>query len=245
MKNQYVADIGDYGKYSLLKAFLNDGIKVGINWYLTSDDGSNDGKFTKYLDNDSENSLKGYDPETFEVLRKVKVTDKTIHGIEQSGLLAGCSFYNEKIELSGTKQDRMEKRKKWHMNAVKQLSDASLVFLDPDNGLREKENYRKNANKYVLPDEIRAYYKKQNVVYYCHKGRRSQEEWERYKSIMLKMLPGAKPIVLTYHKGTQRSYFFLIHPKDYRKYRKIIDTFLEKWEKIFTEETILVGEEIR
>ena len=46
MKNQYVGDIGDFGKYSMLRAFIDAGIKVGVNWYLTEDDGSNDGKFT-------------------------------------------------------------------------------------------------------------------------------------------------------------------------------------------------------
>ena len=28
MKNQYVGDIGDYGKYALLRAFAEAGIKV-------------------------------------------------------------------------------------------------------------------------------------------------------------------------------------------------------------------------
>ena len=45
MKNQYVADIGDFGKYSLLRAFAEAGIKVSINWYLTVDDASNDAYF--------------------------------------------------------------------------------------------------------------------------------------------------------------------------------------------------------
>ena len=49
MKNQYVGDIGDFGKYSMLRAFIDAGIKVGVNWYLTEDDGSNDGKFMDYL----------------------------------------------------------------------------------------------------------------------------------------------------------------------------------------------------
>lgn len=49
MKNQYVGDIGDYGKYSLLRAFAEEGVKVGVNWYLTDNDGSNDGKFVDYL----------------------------------------------------------------------------------------------------------------------------------------------------------------------------------------------------
>ena len=43
MKNQYVGDIGDYGKYALLKAFSDNGVKLGINWYLTDDDGKSTG----------------------------------------------------------------------------------------------------------------------------------------------------------------------------------------------------------
>ena len=54
MKNQYVGDIGDYGKYGLLRFLAERGIQIGVNWYLTKDDGSTDGKFTKYLEISSE-----------------------------------------------------------------------------------------------------------------------------------------------------------------------------------------------
>ena len=52
MKNQYVGDVGDYGSI-MLRVFTDAGIKVGIQWYLTSDDGTTDGKFTSYLDDES------------------------------------------------------------------------------------------------------------------------------------------------------------------------------------------------
>ena len=52
MKNQYVGDIGDFGKYSLLQAFCEAGVVVGVNWYHTKDDGSSDGRFTDYLKQD-------------------------------------------------------------------------------------------------------------------------------------------------------------------------------------------------
>ena len=48
MKNQYVGDIGDYGKYSLLRYIAFHEIRIGVNWYLTDNDGSTAGKFTKY-----------------------------------------------------------------------------------------------------------------------------------------------------------------------------------------------------
>ena len=49
MKNQYIGDIGDYGKYGLLRFMANRGIKIGVNWYLTENGGSSDGRFTDYL----------------------------------------------------------------------------------------------------------------------------------------------------------------------------------------------------
>ena len=239
MKDQYVADLGDYGKYALLRAFLDAGVRVGINWYLTEDDGSNDGKFTDYLNDESEDSLKKYDPDVFEALKKIKKTERTIYGVERSGLLAGSSFYNKKLDCSGTPQERQKERGDWHRAALEKLQDSPLVFLDPDNGLRKDAKLSKNADKYVFPDEVSDYYHNtQNVVYYCHKGRRTDEKWESYKSIMPKRLPSAKSIVLTYRKGTRRSYIFLIHPKDYEGYRKILDAFLKKWDGIFIEEQI-------
>ena len=54
MKNQYVGDVGDYGKYSLLRFLALHGIRIGINWYLTDNDKSSDGKFTEYLNSDAE-----------------------------------------------------------------------------------------------------------------------------------------------------------------------------------------------
>lgn len=52
-------------------------------------------------------------------------------------------------------------------------------------------------------------------------------------------LPDAKLCVLTYHRGTQRSYIFVIHPENYRKYINIIYDFLRtRWGRLFTEEFI-------
>ena len=50
MKDQYVGDIGDYGKYGLLRYLNGCGLKIGVNWYLTPDDGRSDGNHTEYLE---------------------------------------------------------------------------------------------------------------------------------------------------------------------------------------------------
>jgi hypothetical protein len=68
MKNQYFGDVGDYGKYAMLRYLAINGISIAVNWYLTEDDGSNDDKFTSYLDKDD---MRRYDPKLFDVLKEM------------------------------------------------------------------------------------------------------------------------------------------------------------------------------
>ena len=49
MKNQYFGDIGDYGKYGLLRFLAEHEVNVAVNWYLTKNDQSNDGNLRGYL----------------------------------------------------------------------------------------------------------------------------------------------------------------------------------------------------
>lgn len=245
MKNQYVADIDDYGKYSLLRAFAEAGIKVGINWYLTEKDASNDGKFTDYLQKED---LRWHATEVFDELKKIAgIQGKSVKNIEDSGIVPGAVFYSDLLNPSGTPSDREQKRNEWFRKSVSELESAELIYMDPDNGLLEDNDpSKRGAEKYVLPDEVEQYYRAgHNVVYYCHKGRRKMGDWFDYKSIMCEVLPEAKPLVLTYHKGTQRSYIFLIHPEDFMKYSKILNRFLSKWRKIFSEEYTDKGDQSR
>lgn len=75
MKNQYVGDVGDYGKYGLLRYISNKGIHIGVNWYLTEDDGSNDGKFISYLSKESERK---YDGELYDFLKEIIEKEKNL-----------------------------------------------------------------------------------------------------------------------------------------------------------------------
>jgi hypothetical protein len=236
MKNQYVGDIGDYGKYSLLRAFSETGIRVGVNWYLTEDDGSNDGKFTSYL---QKGDLRCKDPEVFDVLNKIaNKQGKSVKDIQRSGIIKSALFYDKKLNFQGTPTQRDRLRNKWLFESMGALSNAELIFMDPDNGLLESNDASKlGAEKYVIPDEVELYFNAgHNVVYYCHKGRRTDDAWQKYKNVMFERMPSAKPAILTFHKGSQRSYVFLIHEEDFVKYRKIIDGFMRGWSGIFSEE---------
>ncbi len=238
MKNQYVADIGDYGKYSLLRAFLSAGVKVGVNWYLTENDGSTDGKFRRYLENDM---FRHYDPVVFDTLKQINESEnRTIKAIQNSNILPEACFYAEPLDAQGTRKERAEKREKWFSDSIWALSGTDLVFMDPDNGLLVKDDpSARGAEKYALPREVKEYWNTyHNVVCYCHRGRRTNEQWQEYMRVMRKTMPGTRIIVLTYHKGTQRSYVFLVRKIHFDRYRKIIDTVLRDWNGLFTDEEI-------
>ena len=236
MKDQYIADIGDYGKYALLKAFSDAGVKVGINWYYTDNDPSNDGKHVSYLERAD---LRDLCPAVFDVLKDVYKTNRTIEAFERTNVLPNAVYYRGRMDFDGTRIEKTQQRRDWFERGKKCLSGTELVFLDPDNGLyTSKRRNQRILPKYVLPEEVEELYAHHNVVYYCHKGRRTVDQWEAYKASMFIRIPEAIPIVLTYHKGTQRSYVFLIHPEDATGYRGILDSFMMKWEGVFTEEGI-------
>lgn len=227
MKNQYVADVGDYGKYSLLRFFANKGVKVGINWYLTEDDGSTDGKHITYLDIEEN---RRYDPVIFDGMSKLINNDKrNVYDVEALNLIPGAVYYKKVLSTTSIPWDkRSAVRGKWHHEAMKVLSNAGLIFVDPDNGtIGKKSATSKNAEKYTLLNEIEDYYRKEkNVVYYCQKARRSPDKWNEKKTEMLRVLPDARIYTLTFHRGTQRSYIFVVHPESAERYERIIDEFL-------------------
>ena len=130
-------------------------------------------------------------------------------------------------------------RKQWHQEALAVCNGTDLVFLDPDNGLRSgTPTAKKDAMKFAYSSEVANYYDRgQDVVYYCHKGRRTDAQWEKAKNIMQEQCPNAVLMGLTYHRGTQRSYIFVIHPEREKLYRDLLQTFLKTaWNDCFTDE---------
>ena len=240
MKNQYVGDIGDYGKYGLLRFLANRGIKIGVNWYLTDDDGSSDGKFTKYLKNPDE---RYYDSELFDALKEIAFRkDKTVGMVEDAGIIPGAAYFSEMLK-SGLLEANARKwdRRLWFNNSTLLLQDAELIFADPDNGISyRKAASNKGSEKYVLPEEVAEYYcAGRDVVYYCHKGRRKEEDWEQAKIEIRQYLRDAQILAVTCHRGTQRSYIFVLHPDSYRKYECLLTDFIASvWGKMFTMEPI-------
>ena len=205
MKNQYVGDIGDYGKYSLLRYIALHGIQIGINCYLTDNDGSTDGKFTKYVEKDSEGN---YDQDVFAVMRSIVIqnerSQRTVQMIQDANLISEVLYFDEKVNSDKViPMERAWDRRVWFERSTSVLKDADLIFADPDNGINYRKTARnKGCEKYVLPEEIALYYYDgKDVVFYCHKGRRIDEAWKRMILRIKESVCDAKLFVLTFHRG--------------------------------------------
>lgn len=242
MKNQYFGDLGDYGKYGMLRYLASNNIRIAVNWYLTPDDSSNDGKHISYLE---KGDMRKYDPALFDVLKAmVDAGQRDVMAFEDKDMIPNAVYYNHILHNEGeTKAEKRVYRERWHKDALAACENADLVFLDSDNGACEKEpGSFKDSVKYCYADEIADYYDAgHNVVYYCSKGRRTYEQWEDTKALMQRRLPDAKIAIITFHKGTQRSYIFVLHKENFRKYAELLKKFLWKWSRIFTEEYGKVG----
>lgn len=244
MKNQYFGDVGDYGKYGLLRFIAKHGVTIAVNWYLTPDDQSNDGNIRGYLTNDN-NSM--YDPELFDVLQEMSAhKERNVGCFEERKLIPNAIYFGKIVrpvlsEYSLSVTDKRLVREYWHQQALAGCCGPELVFMDPDNGLRAgSPTARKDSQKFVYASEVSSYYNRgQDVVYYCHKGRRTKAQWEKTKCIMREQCPDAAMLGVTYHRGTQRSYIFVLHSEKEAFYRGLLKDFLETaWKDCFTEEII-------
>jgi len=240
MKDQYAGDIGDYGKYALLRALAAEpyNYAIGVNWYLTPGDGRSDGNITDYLE-------KEYDSLDNDLFRKLKnlfyrggkpcFENRGVSMIENGGILDNAVFYNEVLDYTGLKPaDRSEYRRNWVKRSLEKLGDSDIIFLDPDNGLEVKsvKPTGSKGNKYVTYEEALLYYNqaKAALIIYNHRDRSPESEYlkrfTRFSDYAETKTAGLAR--LTYNKISVRDYVFIIKPGYINEMLSFTDKFNEK-----------------
>ena len=174
MRDEYVGDMGDFGKYILLRELsaINDsGIKVGVNWYFNNRPEGAIG----YLSSKDSDAYRNLDGPLFDRLKDI-VTPcrRTVYEIEKTCILPNISiYYRVPIPYSAEKQiDRKIRREDWFENSLKVLAGANIIFLDPDNGIEtpSAKMTRADAVKYAFMTEIERYYgADKSVIIYNHR----------------------------------------------------------------------------
>lgn len=227
MKNQYIGDIGDYGKYGMLRFFASLGIRIGVNWYLCPNDGRPDGNHTEYL---YDERMRVYDPEVYDIMKQLAfLPNKCIQMVENSGILDGMVFYDEFLDLEAVHWSvRAEGRKQWHQAGLTVLREADLIFADPDNSLTTtKKPSAKDAQKFILPEEIEDYFQMdKDIVYYHHRSRKNEAGWMEEKIQIKKYLPDACLLALAFRRWSRRVYIFVVHKNKIDFYKQAIYSFL-------------------
>ena len=246
MQNRYVGDVGDFGKYGLLRALCGVGetvgshqspLLLGVVWYLYPDESHNsDGKKTDYLARNSKNhaEFRICDPDLYDVLQRL-VTEKDRHiaAVRDSGILPGGTMYFE-ADLSYPRRQRrtirQATRDNWLQGALETTAAADVIFADPDNGISEAvDPLRKNGPKYVFMDDLQLFAKRgQSLIIYHHLGRRGTAEqqiryWARalQQNLNLTRLPWS----LWFHRGSARAYFIVAQ----ERHRAIVEDRLARF----------------
>lgn len=230
MQDRYTGDLGDFGKYALLKALAGDGtdhlppLRLGVQWYRVPDEPrGNDGRFIDYLDRSSENDarFRVCDEPLYDALgRIVREQRRRLEAIEDGGILpAGTRFFNRALTYDGIRstKERTAYRGRWHADAMDALADCALVFCDPDNGLECATSATAiTGPKFALLAEVAAFSARgQSVVVYHHIGRRgkAEEQIRRQLGRLTRVCPtAAPPFALRWHRGTARAYLVVPHP---------------------------------
>ncbi|HEY9059528.1 MAG TPA: hypothetical protein VIO64_03345 [Pseudobacteroides sp.] len=148
MQNRYVADVGDYGKYALLRNVAKTGMLLGVNWYSTPDEKHNsDGKHTSYL---YKAMYQDYDNELYYILKDmIDNNNRNVSSVQNSKILPrNTVFYDRVLDLSKEPDfiKRRMLRQSWHNEALRLLKDCSIVFYNHRERKKEKEYLDKFRN---------------------------------------------------------------------------------------------------
>lgn len=231
MQDRYAGDIGDYGKFALLRAIRAQGLSVGVNWYCAEPldvelkaDGSYKQEDGKYLIPDR---LKVCDEELAETLTKIaKSKNRSIKAMEKQSLIPGAKYYRDPVTV--------EDREGWHARALTALNGVDIVFLDPDNGMLVKSvgNRSERSVKYVFYEEVRDYIKRgQSVLVYNHRGRKQEGLYFRELYHKLSDVTEEQEenlLAITFPKCSVRDYIAIPASKDhYIKLKAAMDGMIE------------------
>ena len=229
MRHVYVGDVGDFGKYGLLRALhrRDQAKRLGVVWYLTDErELNNDGRHDGYLKSGSPHyreSFRECDEDLYRALLRIRSGRRlNVRLIEMSGVLpASTRFYSRAIPraLPGFgSSHQWELRNQWHEEGLRALMDADHVFTDPDNGIMFSDVARPSgaldhpqrsrpSRKHSYWSELDAFLDRgQSVVAYHHLGRQFGGHVKQICRCLYQVkLLGREAMALHYRRGMRKS----------------------------------------
>ena len=246
MQNRYVGDVGDFGKYGLLRRLTEkhsggSGLSLGVAWYLFPDEGHNsDGKHIAYL---NKPGFKNCDAELYREMQRIVCDSKrNIGAIEHSDVLPkATTFHNTTLTFddlpaaSGKtgRQMRAARREAWVTEMLEATVGKDLIFFDPDNGFqcKSKSIYGDKGPKYVYWSDILSVQNRdQSVVIYhhLHQGEKASVQVRtKVDEIRENLRHGDNLIPILYRRGTLRCFFVIPTDRHLEPIRQAIDSLMD------------------
>ncbi len=190
MQDRYTGDVGDFGKYGLLKALCGDDLSLGVVWYLVPDEERpGDGGHVGFLDPTPTNlsTFSDCDPALYDALGDiVRGGRRRVASVREDGVLPeGTTFYEAVLSFDGmpgigpaATSRRLERRKAWVCGALAATQGCDVVFADPDNGLEPRAvmPHNKKGPKYAYFDELVPYLDRgQSLIVFQSRNRATLE----------------------------------------------------------------------
>ena len=216
MRDELVADIGDFGKYAMLRALFgrpeeneipDHGLNLGIVWYYNYDIGQH-GNLIGYLCPPA--PLAQFDPFLHARLHAlVKEGRRTVHDVREEEIL--------QVEHDSYFQCVVaDPRGQWIQMACAGTANSDVIFLDPDTGV---VNGGHADIQHVTIEQLNDFY--------IHGGGKSLIIFQdlRYapggvtnridhlaRLLRSQLDPGPQIWALRWRRGPRRVYFVVVHP---------------------------------
>jgi hypothetical protein len=214
MQNRYACDVGDMGKFALLKALIGADLQLGVVWYLNPDEEANaDAAFVDYPE------LRACDEQLYDSLHSVCEQGKrSVAAIEQVGILpANTRFFSAPFTFQdlppANTTGRLRHRERWLSAAVDAVSGADLIFLDPDSGFAPDSSFRvaTGSQRYVFAEEVAQFIGRgQSVVVHHHQARNENLEFQLQRGFSMLRARGALHYwAVTFHRQPVHTFFIV------------------------------------
>lgn len=261
MQDRYTADVGDFGKYGLLRAITGvhpaglPRLSLGVVWYLTDEvmeqaGAFGDGKHVGYLHPRKAREFGPCDAELYGAMGAIiEAGDRRVAAIRERRLLGDAtSFYEERLHTpipSRNREDRLQAREAWLSGALDRVALADVVFVDPDKGVMPPsvQPQHKGAPQHATPEELaRLAGNQRTLVAYHHIGRNgtATEQVLRTGARIREHLDASYALdAVTYHRGTARTFFIATPPRHAALVTARVDALLEgAWAQHFSRDAV-------
>jgi hypothetical protein len=242
MQDRYAGDVGDFGKFALLRYLIgNASHRIGVIWYRFPDEShNNDGGHIDYI---NQQRFLDCDRHLCEQLQTVLNGRRSVASLEQAGLLpSNTVYFSELLDFHLTyssqsredKEEREARRKEWLKDANQSVFKCNVLFLDPDNGLQiascNKINQMKSG-KFAYYSEIELFARGKDVcVIYHHLNRHGTHKAQiesKVGELRKHIKPSGMVFALRYQPYSPRAYFILTNSFKKDSIRARIHDFLK------------------